>query len=95
MEHTPRKCFRCGYEDHLIAKCPKPPKENDKRQKQVLFNENFNHACDNCKNNRDKKIYAYMACMSDNDECPSGNVGDSSQLTNLILDYGAMFHMRC
>ena len=25
-EQTPRKCFRCGSEDHLIAKCPKPPK---------------------------------------------------------------------
>ena len=24
--HTPHKCFRCGSEDHLISKCPKPPK---------------------------------------------------------------------
>ena len=31
--------------------------------------------------------------MSYNDECPSGNFGDSSQLTNCILDYGAMCHM--
>ena len=23
---TPRKCFRWKYEDHLIDKCPKPPK---------------------------------------------------------------------
>ena len=22
VEHTPRKCFRCGSEDHMIAKCP-------------------------------------------------------------------------
>ena len=29
-ELTPRKLFRCGYEDHLIVKCPKPPKYNDK-----------------------------------------------------------------
>ena len=32
-EATPQKCFRCGSEDHLIAKFPKPPKENEKRQK--------------------------------------------------------------
>ena len=30
-ECTPQKCFRCGSEDHLIAKCPNPPKDNDKR----------------------------------------------------------------
>ena len=38
-ECTLRKCFRCGSEDHMIAKCPKPPKDNEKRQKQVRFNE--------------------------------------------------------
>ena len=31
--------------------------------------------------------------MSDNDECPSGNFGDSSKLSNRILDYGATCHM--
>ena len=33
-ERTPRKCFRCGSEYHMIAKCPKPPKynENGKRK---------------------------------------------------------------
>ena len=31
--------------------------------------------------------------MSGNDECTSENVGDSSQLTNWILDYGATCHM--
>ena len=34
-----------------------------------------------------------MARMSNNDECPSGNFGDSSQLTNWILDYVATCHM--
>ena len=34
-----------------------------------------------------------MARMSGNDECPSGNFGDSLQLTNWILDSGATFHM--
>ena len=34
-ERTPWKCFRCGSEDHMIAKCPKPPKDNEKLQKKV------------------------------------------------------------
>ena len=86
-ERTPRKCLRCGSEDHLIAKFPKPPKDNDKRRKQVSFNEKGNRACDNGKNNSDQKIYASMACMSGNDKCPSRTFGASSQLTNWILYY--------
>ena len=34
-----------------------------------------------------------MTHMSNNDEYPGGNFGDSSQLTNWILDSGAMCHM--
>ena len=34
-----------------------------------------------------------MARMSGNDKCPSENFGDSSQLTNWILDSGATCHM--
>ncbi|GJV02923.1 copia protein [Tanacetum coccineum] len=26
-----RKCFRCGYPNHLIRECSKPPKNNDQR----------------------------------------------------------------
>ena len=44
-------------------------------------------------NNRDQKIYASMARISGNDECPSENYGDSSKLTNWILDSGATCHM--
>ena len=77
----------------MIAKCPKPSKDNEKRQKQVRFNENFNCACDNGKNNNDHKIYASMAQMYRNDERKSVKYGDSSQLTNFILDSGAMCHM--
>ena len=52
-----RKCFRCGSEDHMIAKCPK----------QICFIEKGNHACDNGKNNSDCKIYVSMEQMSSND----------------------------
>ena len=64
----PRKCFRCGYEYHMIAKCPKPPKDNEKRRKQVRFNEKGNRLCNNRENNSDQKIYANMTRMSNNDE---------------------------
>ena len=37
-ERPPQKCFRCESEDHIIAKCPNPPKDNDKRRRQVRFN---------------------------------------------------------
>ena len=93
MECPPWRCFRCGSEDHMIAKCPKPPKDNEKRRKQVRFNEKGNHACDNGENNNDHKIYASMARMSSNDERSSEKYGDSSQLTNWILDSGATCHM--
>ena len=69
------------------------PKDNEKRQNQVRFIEKGNCACEKGKNDSDKKIYASMARMSSNDEFPSGNSGDSSQLTNWIVDSGAMCHM--
>ena len=93
MERPPRKCFRCGSEYHIIAKCPKPPKDNEKRRKHVLFNEKGNRACNNDENNYDQKIYAYMAQISSNDERSSEKYGDSLILTNCILDLGATCHM--
>ena len=77
MERTPRKCFRYGSEYHLIAKYPKPPKKNYKWRKQVCFYDKVNGACNSRKNNSDQKIYATLARMSGNDECPSGNFGES------------------
>ena len=77
-DRTPRKCFICGSEDHLIENVPNPPKENDKWQKKLSFNEKGNRACNKGKHNSDQKIYEYMAHMSSNDECTSGNFGDSS-----------------
>ena len=37
-ERTPGKCSRCGSVDHLLAKCPKPPKDSKKQQNQFHFN---------------------------------------------------------
>ena len=70
----------------MIPKCPKPPKDSEKRRKQVRFNEKFNRACNNGEDNDDHKIYASMARMSINEERKSVKYGDSSQLTNWILD---------
>ena len=55
------KCFRCGSEDHMIAKSPK----------QVFFIEEGSRACDISKNNSDCNIYAFMAQMSSNNEWES------------------------
>ena len=77
----------------MIIKCPKPPKDNERRRKQVCFNEKVNHTCDNSENKSDQKIYAYVARMSSNDERSSENYGNSSQFTNWILDLGATCHM--
>ena len=79
MEHPPRKCFRCGSEDHMITKYPKPPKYNGKRQRQVRFNEKGNRACDNIENSNDHNIYAYMARMSSSDERESKKYRDTLQ----------------
>ena len=58
MERPPLNCFRCGSEDHMIAKFPQ----------KVCYNEKGNRACDNGENNSDCKIHASMARMSSNDE---------------------------
>ena len=97
MERTTRKFFRCGSEDHLIAKCPNPPKDNDKWRNQVRFSEiiirSSQKECDNGDNYNDQNIYAYMARMYDNYECPSRDLSGSLQLTNWILYSVVTFHM--
>ena len=52
----------------MIAKCPKPPKDNEKRRKSLYFNENFNRACDNSEDDNDHKIYTSMARISSDDK---------------------------
>ena len=92
-ERPPWKCFRCGSEDRMIAKCPNPQKDNEKRRKQVRFNEKGNCAYGNGEDNDDHKIYESMERMSSDGERKSVKYGDSPQLTNWILDSGATCHM--
>ena len=88
-----RKCFRCGSEDHLIAKCPKPPKDSEKRRKSNKSKEKGNSAKENSNDDDDLKVYAYMARMANDDVRENKDYGDSSQLTNWILDSVATCHM--
>ena len=43
-EGPPWKKTKCGSVDHLIDTCPKRPKDDTKRQKNVRFNERGNCA---------------------------------------------------
>ena len=79
-----QKCFRCGSEDHMIAKCSKPPKESEKRRKSEKSKEKGNRACDNRDDDDELKVYASMARMSNDEKRENKDYGDSSQLTNWI-----------
>ena len=72
-----RKCSRCGSEDHLIKKCPKPPKDSEKRRKPEKSKEKRNCACDNSNDDNDLKVYAYMARMSNDDKRENKDYGNS------------------
>ena len=63
-----RKCFRCGSEYYLIAKCPKPPKDSEKRRKSDKSKEKGNSAKYNSDDDDDLKVYASMARMSNDDK---------------------------
>ena len=95
IERTTRKCFRCGSEDRLISICLKS--NNKKGQKQVHFSERGNRTSQKefkkLIMTMIKNIYTYIYHMSDNKESPVRHFGDSSQLTNWILDSGTMCHM--
>ena len=81
-ECLPWECYRCGSEDRMIAKYPKPSKDSEKLRKSVCFHEKGDCACDNNKYDNDYNIYASMPRMSSDDERGIKEYGDSSQLTN-------------
>ena len=70
----------------MIAKCPKPSKDGEQKRKKVSFKEKGNSAKDNSDGDDDLKVYASMARMSNCDVSKNKDYGDSSQLTNWILD---------
>ena len=77
----------------MIAKFHKPPKYSKKRRKSDKSKEKCNRACDNSDDDNDLKVYASMSRMSNDDKHENKYYGDSSQLTNWILDSGATCHM--
>ena len=77
----------------MIKKCPEPPKGSEKRRKSEKSKEKGNRACDNSEDDNDHKIYASMAQMASDGKHESKDYGDSSQLTNWILDSVATCHM--
>ena len=77
----------------MIAKFPKPPKDSEKRHKSKKSKGKGYRACDNSDDDNELKVYASMARMSNDDKREIKGCGNSSQLTNLILDSGATCHM--
>ena len=93
MDRPAQKCFRCGSEDHLVAKFPKTPKDSEKRRKSDKSKEKGDSAKDNSDDDDDLKVYASIARMSNDDKRENKDYGDSSQLTNWIFGSGATCHM--
>ena len=77
----------------MIAKFPKPPKDSEKIRKSEKSKEKGNCACDNSNDENELKVYASMARMYSDNKRESKDYGDSSQLTNWILDSGSMCHI--
>ena len=88
-----RKCYRCGSEDNLIVKFPKPPKYSEKKLNSEKSKEKGNCACDNSDDENDLKVYTSMAPMSNDAKRKIKDYDDSSQLTNCILDSGDTCNM--
>ena len=76
----------------MIAKCPKTPKDSEKRHKSKKSKEKVNRACNTSNDDNDLKVYTSMARMSNDDVRKNKDYGDSSQLTNWILDSGVTCH---
>ena len=71
----------------------KKKKSKYKKRKSDKSREKGNCAKDNSNDDDDLKVYASMAKMSNDDVRENKDYGDSSQLTNWILDSGATCHM--
>ena len=69
-EFPPRKCFRWGSVDHLIAKCLKSPKDTDRQQKTSVSMKGLivhrKKKTEDSDDENDQNMYASMARMSGN-----------------------------
>ena len=73
----------------MIAKCPQPPRDSEKRHESEKSKEKGNRACNISNDENELKIYASMAQMSIDDKRENKDYGNTSQLTNWILHSGA------
>ena len=62
----------------MIAKCPKPPKDSEKRRKSKKYKEKGDRACNNSDDDNELKVYVSMARMSSDDKRKSKEYGDSA-----------------
>ena len=94
-------CFRCGSEDHFINFFLKLNTSDNKfycntekpKTRAYISMEIYKTSEDSTDEIESHKIYASMEHISSNVESPRNNYGDSSQLTNSILDSGATCYM--
>ena len=63
----------------MIAKCPKPTKDSEKRHKSERSKEKGNRACDNSNEDNDHTVYASLTRFSSHDKRERKDYGDSSQ----------------
>ena len=62
----------------MIAKFPKPSKDNEKRRNSEKYKEKGNCECDNSDDDDDLKVYASMARMSSDDKPKNKDYGNIS-----------------
>ena len=63
---------------HFIEKCPKPPKDDEKKRKSDKSKAKGNSEKDNSDDDNDLKVYASMARMSNDGVRENKDYGDSS-----------------
>ena len=94
-------CFRCGLEDYFIANYPEPDtldkkvhQNTEKPKTHVYKSIKIDKTSENSIYKiESQKIHLYVAPMSSNAERTRRYFGDSSQLTNWIVDSGETCHI--
>ena len=97
----PNTYFKCGLDDHFVANCQKPDTLENKvnwnmenpKNRAYRYMEMDKMSDNSIDQSECQKIYTSMAPMSSNAESTRRYFGDSSQLSNWIIDSGATCHM--